>query len=105
MTNIDQKLLEIEFLIAICLPPGDKWQSRTMFLVIFDPCLSIVQSVFALSPIECNTVKITFIQEQYGTECERTLLRGLQQDYAETSLLIYTFQRVYNKSPDQTVDV
>ena len=39
-TNIDKKLLETEFLIAICRPNGDKWQSKTLFLEIFD------QSVF-----------------------------------------------------------
>ena len=44
-TNIDQKLLETEFLIAICRPTDDKWQSKTLFLVIFDPFLSIIKSV------------------------------------------------------------
>ena len=44
-TNMDQKSLETEFLIAICLHSGDKWQSKTMFLTIkmfieiFDPHL------------------------------------------------------------------
>ena len=32
--NIDQKSLETEFLIAICRPTGDKWQSKTLFLAI-----------------------------------------------------------------------
>ena len=45
-TNIDQKLLETEFLIAICCLTGDIWKSKTLFLVIFVPCLSIVKSVF-----------------------------------------------------------
>ena len=44
-TNVDQKSLETEFLIAICRPNGDKWQSKTLFLVIFDPCLLIVKSI------------------------------------------------------------
>ena len=39
LTNVDQKSLETEEL-------GDKWQSKTLFLVVFDPCLSIVRSVF-----------------------------------------------------------
>ena len=42
-TNIDQISLEIEFLIAIC---GGKWQSKTLFLAIFDQRLSIVKSIF-----------------------------------------------------------
>ena len=42
MTNADQKSLETEFLIAICR----KWQSKTLFLVIFDPHLLMVKSVY-----------------------------------------------------------
>ena len=36
-TNVDKKSLETEFSIAICRPIGDKWQSKTLFLSIFDP--------------------------------------------------------------------
>ena len=46
LTNIDQKSLETEFLIAICQPKGDKWQSKTLFLAIFDQYSLIVKSVF-----------------------------------------------------------
>ena len=45
-TNVDQNSLEIEFLIAICHPTGDKWQSKTLFLEIFHPRLSIVKRFF-----------------------------------------------------------
>ena len=45
-TNVDQKSLETEFLIAICHSTGDKCQSKTMFLVKFDPHSSIVKSIF-----------------------------------------------------------
>ena len=34
--NVDKKLLETEFSIAVCRPTGDKWQSKTLFLAIFD---------------------------------------------------------------------
>ena len=40
------KSLETEFTIAICRPTGDKWQSKILFLAIFDPRSSIVRSVF-----------------------------------------------------------
>ena len=33
-TNADQKSLETEFVIVICRPTGDKWQSKTLFLAI-----------------------------------------------------------------------
>ena len=33
-TNIDQKSIKTVFLIAICRPTGDKWQSKTLFLSI-----------------------------------------------------------------------
>ena len=45
-TNVDQKLLKTEFLIAICCLTGDKWQSKTLFLAILDPHSSIVKSIF-----------------------------------------------------------
>ena len=34
--NADQKSLETVFSIAICRQSGDKWQSKTLFLTIFD---------------------------------------------------------------------
>ena len=44
--NIDQKSLETELLIAICRHSDDKWQSKTLFILIFDPRSSIVDSLF-----------------------------------------------------------
>ena len=34
------------FSIAICRPTGDKWQSKTLFLSIFDPHSSTVDNIF-----------------------------------------------------------
>ena len=45
-TNIDQKSLETDFLIAICRLTGDKWQSKTLYLPIFDPRSLIDKSLF-----------------------------------------------------------
>ena len=49
-TNVDQKLFETEFLIVfvarLARATGDKWQSKTRFLAIFDPRSSIVKSIF-----------------------------------------------------------
>ena len=47
LTSVDQKSLETEFSIAICRLTGDKWQSKTLFLVIFDPPLSAVKILIA----------------------------------------------------------
>ena len=44
--NVDQKLIETVFSAAICRPTSDKWQSKTLFLSIFDPRSSIVDNVF-----------------------------------------------------------
>ena len=44
--NVDKKSLETEFLIAICRHTDDKWQSKTLFLLIFYQRLSIVDCVF-----------------------------------------------------------
>ena len=41
-TNADQKLTETVFSIPICCQCGDKWQSQTLFLLIFDLRSSIV---------------------------------------------------------------
>ena len=44
--KVDQKSIETVFLIAICHHTGDKWESKTLFLWIFDPRSSIVDNVF-----------------------------------------------------------
>ena len=44
-TNAGQKSIETVFSIAICRQCGVKWQSKTMFLTIFDLCPSIVLAV------------------------------------------------------------
>ena len=45
-TNVDHKSLETESSIAICRLTGDKWQSKTLFLAIFDLHWLIVKSGF-----------------------------------------------------------
>ena len=44
--NVDKKSIETVFSIAICRHTGDKWESKTLFLSIFDPRSSIVDNVF-----------------------------------------------------------
>ena len=44
--NVDKKSIETVFSIAICSHTGDKRQSKTLFLSIFDPRSSIVDYVF-----------------------------------------------------------
>ena len=54
-TSVDRKSLKIEFLIGICCPNGDKWQSKTLLLAIFDPRSSIVKSIFdSRHTLACN---------------------------------------------------
>ena len=59
--NVDKKLLETEFLIAICCHIGDNWQSKTLFQSIFDPPLSIYDSIFncRLPSVEQQSEKVT----------------------------------------------
>ena len=45
----DQISLETGFLIAICGPTGDKWQSKILFLAIFYLRLLILESVLDCS--------------------------------------------------------
>ena len=42
--NADRKSLETVFPIAICRQSGDKWQSKTLFLLIFELRSSIVST-------------------------------------------------------------
>ena len=49
LTNADQKSIEAVFSIAICRQCGDKWQSKTLFLTIFDLRSSIVFA-FSIAP-------------------------------------------------------
>ena len=52
--NVDQKSLETEFSIVICRPTGDKWQSKTLFLSIFDPRFFDCEERFRLPPTRCE---------------------------------------------------
>ena len=47
--NVDQKSIETVFSIVICRPSSDKWQSKTLFLSIFDPHSSIVNNVYTFT--------------------------------------------------------
>ena len=40
-----RKLLETEFTIAICRSTGDKWQSKTLFLPIFDQLCLLFRAI------------------------------------------------------------
>ena len=60
-TNVDQKSLETEFSIAICRPTGDKWQSKKLFLAIFDPRSSIIMSVF-----DCRLPSVVTVVRRQG---------------------------------------
>ena len=48
-TNADKKSLETVLSIAICRQSGDKWQSKTLFLTIFDlrPSMVLTFSIAA----------------------------------------------------------
>ena len=52
--NVDQISIETVFSIAICLQWGDKWQSKTLLLSIFDLPVSTVDNVFRLPPTRCG---------------------------------------------------
>ena len=44
--DVDKKSTETVFSMVICRHTGDKWESKTLFLSIFGPLLSIVDNVF-----------------------------------------------------------
>ena len=47
-TKADQKSIEAVFSIAICRQEGDKWQSKMLFLSIFD-LLSSIELAFSIA--------------------------------------------------------
>ena len=73
-TNADQKSIETVFWIAICRQWGDKWQSKTLFLLILDLRSSIVL-VFSIAayPVwkRVNVFISEFLGEQGSVRGER----------------------------------
>ena len=55
-TNVDKKMSNVEFSIAICHPTGDKWQSHTLFLAIFDQRLLYVRAFSIAAYPVCSEV-------------------------------------------------
>ena len=70
LRNVDKKTLETVFLIAICRPSGDKWQSKSLFLSIFDPRSSIVDNIFDCRLSEVEELVVMF----QTTEKQRTII-------------------------------
>ena len=64
----------------MCRPTGDKRQSKTLFLSIFDRCSSIVKSVF-----NCRLSDV-----HMGIAARKPILGVSEQAKAQTSLLGYT---------------
>ena len=58
------------FSIAICRHTGDKWESKTLFLLIFDPRSSIVDNVFDCRLPGVNPVKAWFLVNSW--QCIQT---------------------------------
>ena len=55
INELRSKIVRNKFPIAIYHPTGDKWQSKALFLAIFDLSLSIVKSVFDCCLPSVNT--------------------------------------------------
>ena len=74
LTNVGQKSIETEFLIAICRQCGDKWQSKTLFLYIFYLRSSIVlvfsNSVYPVWSCGCKcSVTLSYGVLLVGLQC------------------------------------
>ena len=69
-TSIGQKLVQTVFLIAISRPTGNKWQSKTLFLMIFDSPSGIVKRV-----LDCRLPSVIKGSQDYRdrTSCFDTL--------------------------------
>ena len=81
--NIDQYSLETEFLIAICRPTGDKWQSKSLFLSFFAPRSSIFKSV-----IECRLSGVFFLEIKF-CKCALFYLMRIHIKHVKKSFLYH----------------
>ena len=79
-TNVDQKLLETEFLIAICRQIGDKWQSKALFPAIFYWCSSIVKNVF-----HCRLPGVLLAEESIMVNENESTIKEHQFQRSDTS--------------------
>ena len=75
-TNIDQKSLETEFSIVICRPTGDKWQSKTLILAIFDPRSSIVSAFLIAAYLVCFNIPIKKILLLFFIQFEEEIVEA-----------------------------
>ena len=67
-TNVDQKSLETAFSIAFCRQSGDKWQSKTLFLSIFDLRSSMVLTFSIAAYRVCLCYRLLSVcLNMYGT--------------------------------------
>ena len=85
--NVDHKSIETVFSIAICRHIGDKWQSETLFISIFDPRSSIVDSVSdcRLSGVNMCTLKMyLYVPLQKPVHEIQKLAQFLNKDLSES---------------------
>ena len=87
--NVAKKSIKTVFLIAICRPPGDKWQSKTLFLSIFYLGSSIVDNIFDchLSGVFMPFVIIVMIIFQVWRAIPWPLIRVPCQFWLKKSIL------------------
>ena len=58
---MDQKSLETVFSLVICRQSGNKWQSKTLFLMIF-----LSTFVDSINVIECRLSGVMMLDEKYN---------------------------------------
>ena len=99
LPNADQKSIETVLSIAICRQCGDKWQSKTLFLTIFDLCSSIVLAfsiaaypMWTYTVISCFTCSTKWIRPSCGTG-------ALEAGHnTSNSFHIYTFSAIQTRT-------
>ena len=85
------KIAITEFLIAICSPPGDKWQSKALFLTIFDLLSSIVMVFFChLSGVVLDILNHdTAVDNKYCFASFIWLSKDYNSCFSQNNMLIY----------------
>ena len=97
-TNIDQKLLETELLIAICCPTGNKCQSKTLFLAIFIRVCRLLTTIliatYLLWWLDIKIINYCFLWEQKRAT-KNTIISHYTLFYCfQHSIMIYPYMKM-----------
>ena len=88
-TNIDQKSLETQFLIAFCRPTGNKWPLKTLFYAILIRVFRLL-GAFSFVPIRCvySSLKVKLSQHALIKKNVRNIFNTDRTDTVNSEIFV-----------------